>query len=314
MDKNLIDIKIREFAIYLKELGILNEKVYALTADQARGCALTEFKEKIPERFLNMGISEQNAIGVAAGLADEGFIPFIALQAAFATYRCCDQIKFHMSYMKSNIKLVGLFSGITQYDCGPTHYALQDIAIMRSLPNILVMAPCDALETAKMLEAVSQIESPVYIRLGGRINYPQVYDNDYDFKIGEAVKLSEGTDIALISTGTMVHKAQQAASILNQRGLSVKVVNFHTIKPLDINMLKECCNTNLLVTLEEHSIYGGLGSAVAEAIAEIKEKPRQLLIGTPDTFLQAAEYDYLLAQSGLLPEQIANRIFNFYKK
>lgn len=315
--KNLRTLSIlgqrRTIGSVLYDLAKDNEKIFALTADQAALIALNRFEETYPERYLNLGISEQNAVGVASGLANEGFVPFLIFQAAFTSFRCTDQIKVNMSYMKSPVKLVGIFSGLTLGDCGPTHYDTQDIALMRTMPNITVLSPADTLETAKMVEACANLDIPVYIRLSGEINSPIVYREDYDFEIGKAITLKDGSDVAIIATGTMVNNSLKASKILEEQGISTKVVNMHTIKPLDVEAIKECCNAKLIVTVEEHSIYGGLGGAVSEVLAQEKIAPQQLIIGLADVYEKAGEYPYLIEKYGLNPEQIAEKIIRKYK-
>ena len=297
------------FGKCLADIADTNTNIFAITADQARGVALNRFKDLYPDRYLNMGISEQNAIGVASGLAECGYIPFVAFQAAFITLRCADQVKVNLSYMQSNVKLIGIFSGLTQSDCGPTHYANQDIALMRAFPNIMIFSPCDALETVKIIESVSHINSPVYVRVSGEINSPVVYKDDYNFEVGKAIILKDGVDVAIITTGTMVNNSLKAAKLLEEKGISVKVVNMHTIKPLDIETIKECCNTKLIVSIEEHSIFGGLGGAIAESLSEKESKPIHLIMGLSDVNKQAGEYSYLLEQYDLTPERISDKIF-----
>lgn len=296
------------------DLAEKNDLIWAMTADQGAGAAVYRFKEKFPDRFLNFGISEQNAVGVCAGLANEGYIPFVAFQSVFTSMRCADQVRVMMSYMKLPVKLVGIFSGLTQGDCGPTHYALQDLAVFRSLENIVVLSPSDAFQTEKCVQQAAEINVPVYLRLGGAINTPIVYKEDFDFEIGKAITLREGTDIAVIATGTMVYNSLKAAEKLAENGLSVKVVDMHTIKPLDVKAVKETCSAKLIVTVEEHSVYGGLGGAVAEALALERNKPPHLIIGVSGDYPHAASYPYLLEQAGLTADQIALKIQKTYEE
>lgn len=296
------------------ELAGKNDKVIAMTADQANLIGLARFEKKYPERYFNMGISEQNAINVAAGLASEGYIPFLAFQAAFASMRCADQIHAAMAYMKSNVKLVGIFTGLTLGDCGPTHYGLHDIALCRSFPNITVLSPSDATQMVKMMIAMTEKLSPFYMRIGGPNNIPVVYEEDFDFEIGKAITLRDGTDIAIIATGAMVYNSLKAADLLAEQGLSVKVIDMHTIKPLDVDAVKATCSTKLIVTVEEHSIYGGLGGAVAESLSLQKVKPPHLIIGVSGDYPHAGSYTYLLDKTGLTAEKIALQIQNIYKE
>lgn len=291
-----------------------NEKIIAMTADQAALIGLGRFEKQYPDRYFNMGISEQNAINVAAGLASEGFVPFLAFQAAFASMRCADQAHVAMAYMKSNVKLVGIFTGLTQGECGPTHLGLHDIALYRTFPNITVLSPCDATQTVKMMIAMAENQQPTYMRIGGPNNIPVVYKEDFDFEIGKAITLREGTDVTVIATGAMVYNSLKAAEKLEESGLSVKVVDMHTIKPLDEEAVKSACSAKLIVTVEEHSVYGGLGSAVAEALALEQNKPPHLIIGVSGDYPHAASYPYLLEQTGLTPDKIALKIQNTYQE
>jgi transketolase len=213
-----------------------------------------------------------------------------------------------MGYMKFGIKLVGLTSGFSVGILGPTHTSIEDIAVMRSIPNIVIISPADCAETVKAAIAAARINEPVYIRLSGTMNNPMVYKEDYNFEIGKAITVKEGKDVAIIASGTMVYNSLKAAEILEESGLSVKVVNMHTLKPIDKDAVFDSCSAKLLVTVEEHSKIGGLGSAVAEVISGKRKKPPHLIIGIEDRYFHAADYDYLIEQSGLTPRQIADKI------
>ncbi len=296
------------------DLASENPKVIAMTADQANLIGLGRFEKKYPEHYFNMGISEQNAVNVAAGLASEGYVPFLAFQAAFASLRCADQSHAAMAYMKSNVKLVGIFTGLTLGDCGPTHYGLHDVALYRSFPNITVLSPCDSTEMVKMMIQLSESQAPVYMRIGGPNNIPVIYKEDFDFEIGKAITLRNGTDVTIIATGAMVYNSLKAAEKLEEKGLSVKIVDMHTIKPLDSEAVKAACSAKLIVTVEEHSVYGGLGGAVAECLALERIKPPHLIIGVSGDYPHAGSYGYLLDKTGLTAEKIALKIKNTYKE
>ena len=296
------------------DLAEKNDLIWAMTADQGAGTGLYRFKEKFSDRFLNFGISEQNAVGVSASLANEGYIPFVAFQSVFASMRCTDQVRVMMSYMKLPVKLVGIFSGLTQGDCGPTHYALQDLALFRSMQNIIVFSPSDALQTQWCVQKAAEISSPIYLRLGGPVNCPIIYKSEIDFKIGKAITLRNGTEVAIFATGTMVYNSLKAAEKLEEEGLSVKVVDMHTIKPLDLESVKAACSAKLIVTVEEHSVYGGLGGAVAECLALERIKPPHLIIGVSGDYPHAGSYSYLLDKTGLTAEKIALKIKNTYEE
>ena len=301
------------FGIAVMELASINDNVLALTSDLCTFSGLDRFRETYTDRFYNFGIAEQNMVGVASGLAKEGFIPFATTYATFATMRCADQIKVNMGYMKLGVKLVGLTSGLSVGILGPTHMCIEDLALMRSIPNIVILSPADCTETVKATIAAAEINTPVYFRLTGAMNNPMVYKEDYNFEIGKAITLKEGNNISIIATGTMVYNSLKAAELLEQQGISVKVINMHTIKPIDKKAIEEACNSQLIVTVEEHSRIGGLGSSIAEELAPKKNKPPQLIIGISDEYKHAGEYQHMIEQYGLEPEQILEKILSVYK-
>lgn len=287
-----------------------DDKAVIVTADLCFYSGLDRFKATYPDRLYNVGIAEQNMIGVAAGLAKEGFHPFATTYGTFASTRCTDQVRVNMSYMGLNVKLVGLTSGLSVGILGATHMSFEDIAIMRSLPNMTVLSPADCTETVKATLAAAAHSGPVYLRLTGPMGNPPVYKEDYDFKIGKAITLREGSDVSIIATGTMVYNSLKTAEILEERGISCNVVNMHTIKPLDTQAILNCCHTKLLVTAEEHNTIGGLGSAVAEYLCEQPQRIPMLKVGIEDTFRHAGDYAYLMEQYGLTPLQLADKILN----
>lgn len=296
------------------DLAEKDDRIYAMTADQGAGAATKRFQEKFPERFLNFGISEQNAVGVCAGMANEGLIPFVAFQAVFASIRAADQVRVMMSYMSLPVKLVGIFAGVTQSDCGPTHFALQDIALFRAFPNVTIISPADGLETALAIEAAAIVDAPVYIRLSGETNIPMVYRENYKFEIGRAITLKDGKDICIFATGSMVHSAIKIAKRLEESigDLSVRVVDLHTISPLDVTTVRDSMECKFVVSMEEHSVHGGLGGAIAEVFALEVNKPPLLIIGTPDHYVHAGEYRDVLEDYGLSEDQMYKRIFERY--
>ena len=225
------------YGLVMNELVQKNENVYVLSADLGGSSGLQRLIKAYPERYYNVGIAEQNLIGVAAGMAKEGLIPFASSFAPFITMRCCDQIKMNMGYMQLNIKTVGLGSGISMSDLGNSHYGIEDIAIMRAIPNIVVLSPADCSEVAKCVFAAAEHNGPVYIRLTGVPGAPVVYKEDFDFQIGKANILKEGKDFALVATGSMVATALKVSECLAERGICCTVVDMHTIKPLDTEVL-----------------------------------------------------------------------------
>ena len=303
----------RTFGQVALELPKINDKVIVMVADQMSPAGLEKFRDECPDHFINIGIAEQNLIGVAAGMAKEGHTPFVLAQAVFVTGRCFDQIRVNLAYMQFGVKIVGLSAGLSIGQYGATHQSLEDVTLMRVLPNMVVLSPADCTETAKALIATATDPRPTYIRLSGWMNCPIVYKKDYDYHIGKAITLREGTDIAIIATGPMVYNSLKAADMLAEEGLTVKVVDMHTIKPLDKEAIDECLNTKLIVTAEEHSVIGGLGSSVAEHLSLKMGKPRQLIIGTNDKYIKAGDYLYLQEQFGLTPIQIKEKVLLTYK-
>ncbi|WP_443826186.1 transketolase family protein [Desulfovibrio sp.] len=290
------------------------ERAVVLTADMY-SCSVQEaFRTQYADRLYNMGIAEQNMVAVAAGLAREGFVPFAATFATFAVMRSAEQIKICMGYMGLGVKLVGFVSGYSVGILGPTHTCLEDIAVMRAIPNVVILSPADCTATVKATLASARMDAPVYLRLTGSANCPIVYKQDFDFEIGRAITLREGTDISLIATGSMVYVALKAAAQLAESGISAEVVDMHTIRPIDKEAIERACSKKLIVTLEEHSVAGGLGSAVAEVLAGESSRPVQLMLGAEGPYPHAADYPALLENSGLTPPRVAARISQTYKE
>ena len=297
------------FATALSELAPRLPNLSVLTADLASLTGLERFKTAHPDKFYNLGIAEQNMIGVAAGMAKEGFVVFATTYANFITMRAYEQIRLNLGYMGFNVKVVGTGAGLAMGMSGNSHYGIEDMALMRALPGIMVVSPCDGIEIVKAVFAAAEYRGPVYLRLAGAMNSPMVHTADYPFELGKAVRLREGRDVTIMATGTMVHESLEAAKLLDADGIAAAVVNVHTIKPLDIEVVvRACAESALLVTAEEHSIVGGLGGAVAEAKAPLRQTPPQLFVGLPDTFGKVGEYKYLLKKYGLTASDIAARI------
>lgn len=256
----------------LYDLAENNKQVLALVADNG-AVVYDSYRKDFPEQFLNFGISEANMVSVAAGLASCGKIPFAYTIACFITMRAFEQIRNDVCLQRMNVKLVGIGAGFVYSNLGPTHHATKDIAIMRPLPHMTIFSPADPLEAKKVTFAAAQINGPVYIRLsaGGT---PRVYKEDYEFKVGKGVILRQGRDVAIIATGGIVHEVIQAGAELEKLGISPRLINIHTLKPIDKEIiLKAASETGAVLTVEEHSIFGGLGSAVAEIILENNDVP-----------------------------------------
>jgi len=302
------------FGYALTESAKENDKIIALTADLCTTSGLDRFNNAYPERVVNVGIAEQNMIGIAAGMSTLGYIPFATTFANFASLRSCEQMRHFMGYMKENIKIVGFGGGFAMGMFGITHYGIEDIASIRSIANMTIISPADCLETAKSTIAASQFKGPIYLRLTGIMNHPIVYKEDYDFEIGKAIQLKDGSDIAIFATGGMVHQSLQTAKQLEEKGISCKVVNIHTIMPIDKKAIYEALGAKVIVTVEEHSIIGGLGSTVAEVLSELKEKPPQLMIGVSSEYKPAGSYEFMLGQYGLNDNNIGEKILKKYRE
>ena len=227
--------------------------------------------------------------------------------------RSSEQVRMNMGYMDANVKAVALGSGVAMSFLGNSHYGLEDASIMRSIPNLTIVSPADCTEIVKTVFAAAEFEGPMYIRLTGATNNPVVYKEDYDFEIGKAITLRDGSEITIIANGTMVYESLEAAKLLEVEGFSATIVNMHTIKPLDTKVIdKAVASSKLIVSIEEHSVIGGLGGAIAEYKTSLKNAPPQLVIGLPDKFGKVGEHRYLLEKYGLTAKQIAKRISNAY--
>ena len=293
----------------LAEHASKDDTFAVLAADLAQSSGLGKFMRDCPNQFYNVGIAEQNMLGIAAGLAKTGFHVFAVTFANFITMRSCEQIRVHLGYMKFPIKLIGTRAGIVNGPLGNSHYCIEDIALMRVIPNLVIVSPADAFEAVKAADAAVKSDLPMYIRLTGKFNTPMVYKEDYNFRLGKAVTLREGTDVAIFATGTMAANAIKAAQLLEENGISTAVINMHTIKPLDTDILDYYVNSvKLWVSLEEHNVIGGLGSAIAEYKATKSNTPPQLFLGLPDVYGEAGEYDWLLDKYGLTSKKISEQI------
>jgi transketolase len=287
----------------LAQLGEENSDIVVLDADLSGSTKTGVFARKFPERFFNMGIAEANMVGTAAGLAATGKIPFVSTFAIFAAGRAWEQIRQSVAYPKANVKIVPTHGGITVGEDGGSHQSIEDIAIMRAIPNMTVIVPADAAETRGAIAAAASHKGPFYIRLG-RNKVPSIFPDDHDFVLGKGVELASGTDMTFVTTGLMTAQAIQAASLLGEQGISARVVHISTIKPLDQEIiLKAAEETGAIVTAEEHSVIGGLGSAVAELLAE--HHPTLLKrVGIHDRFGTSGKAEELMKYFGLTPADL----------
>jgi transketolase len=281
MENNKIPCR-QAFTDKLLELAKKDRDIVAVTSDARGSVTLDQFAGELPDQFIEVGIAEQNAIGVGAGLALSGKKPFVCGPACFYSARCYEQIKVDVAYTETNVKIIAVSGGVSYGALGSTHHSLNDIAAMRVLPGMTVILPCDIHQTRKMTEKLAQFDGPVYVRMG-RGAVPEVYNRDnVAFEIGKANQLTDGVDLSLIGTGETVYHCLQAAGELLKEGISARVIDMHTVKPLDTEILRKAAlETGLMVTVEEHHVYGGLGSAVAEWLAQNNGVPLKIL-GFPD--------------------------------
>ena len=291
----------------LVELGKDNPDIVVLDADLSRSTMTKYFAQAFPERFIQCGLAEQNMIGIAAGLASCGKIPFVSTFAVFASSRCFDQVRMCLAQPKTNVKVVATHGGITVGEDGSSHQAIEDLGLYCSLPNVTVIAPSDAIETVEVIKAVVSFKGPCYVRLG-RPATPVVYGNGCHFKIGKADVLREGYDIAIIATGIMVAKALQAAEHLSQSNIGCRVINMSTLKPIDERSIIDAAEaTGAVVTAEEHLLHGGLGSIVAQVLSHNKPVPMES-IGIKDTYCKSGKPEELLAIHGLTSDDIQSTV------
>lgn len=287
----------------LRDVGAELKDIVVLDADLSKSTKTAVFAKAHPDRFFNVGIAEQNLMGTAAGLAAAGKIPFVSTFAMFAAGRAFEQVRNSICYPKLNVKIAATHAGLTVGEDGASHQAIEDISLMRSIPNMTVIVPADATEARKAVEFAAKYKGPVYLRLG-RSSTPDIFGDSYEFEHGKAVQLADGKDLTIIATGIMVAPARKAAEELIEMGISARVLNIHTIKPIDKEAIaKAAQETGAIVTCEEHSIIGGLGSAVAEVIVETTPVPLER-VGVMDTFGESGKPDALLVKYQLTTADI----------
>lgn len=297
----------------LVELGNENKDIVVLEADLSKATKTKRFANAHKDRFINVGIAEQNMVGMAAGLASVGKIPFATTFAVFAAGRAFEIIRNSVCYPNANVKIAATHAGITVGPDGGSHQAIEDIALMSSLPNMVVLSPADDIEACKCVRAAAEIKSPVYIRLG-RIPLEDIYDDSYDFKIGKGSELVEGQDVTIIATGIMVHKALEASKKLKDQGIDARVINIATIKPIDEEIvIKAAKETKAIITVEEHSIIGGLGDRVSSLVCD-KYPTIVKKIGVKDVFGESGNPDDLLEKHGLTTDNIVETVKSVLNK
>ena len=293
------------------ELAKKIDNLMFLTCDVSTSAGLDRFRKTYPDKYLDVGIAEQNMIGIAAGLASENFNVITTTFAPFQTMRCCEQIKVNLGYMKQKVCMVGIASGLVLGTLGYTHCCIEDVGALRSIPGLTIISPADSLETVKALEAAIKFQGPTYIRLTGSSNNPIVYKKDYDFEIGKSITLKDGKDVIIFCTGAMVAESLEAAKILDTKKISTKVINIHTLKPIDKKAIEEACHSKLIVSVEEHNVIGGLGSAISEYKSSLENAPKQLFLGVKDLYGKGGSYKFLLEKHRLQSEKIVEDILNF---
>ena len=297
------------FGRALEELGMENKKVVVLDADLYNSTKTEYFKEKYPERFINLGIAEADMVGTAAGLATCGKIPYASTFAAFATGRVYDQIRTSIAYPKLNVKICATHAGITVGEDGATHQMLEDINLMRGLPNMVVMSTSDDLETKWAVKEIAKYNGPVYLRLS-RFKVPKMYNEKTKFEIGKGIQIGDGKDATIFATGITVNEALEAKEILKEKGLDVRVVDIHTIKPIDKELIIKCAKeTNKLISVEDHNIIGGLGTAISEVLTD--NYPKKLIrMGIEDTFGKSGRAEDLMKYYGIDSNAIVEEILD----
>jgi transketolase len=294
------------FAETLIDLAASDPRIVALANDSLSSSNLKEFQRRFPDRMINIGIAEQNLVGVSAGLASAGKIPFTCSASCFLTGRALEQVKADVAYSRHNVKLCGMSSGMAYGELGATHHSIEDLAWTRALANLTVIVPADPSETAQAVRAAAAIDGPVFLRLS-RMPVPPVHGPDYVFEVGRAARLRDGSDVTVIATGVTVHIALEAATSLEAEGIDAAVLNMSTIRPLDREAIVEAAARGPIVTVEEHTVYGGLGSAVAEVVVETRPV-RMRLVGVPGVFAPTGSTQFLLEHFGISVDGIRKAV------
>ncbi len=296
MTPALFDCRVA-FADTLIALAEQDARIVAVCNDSVGSSNLKTFKQRFPDRLINVGIAEQNLVGVSAGLASAGKMPFTCGASCFLTGRALEQIKADLAYSRHNVKLVGISSGMAYGELGPTHHSIEDLAWTRAIANMTVVVPADPTETASAVRAAAAFDGPVFLRLS-RMPVPAVCPDDYVFRIGQSALLREGTDVTIIAAGVTVTSALEAATLLELDGVSAAVLNLSTIRPIDRDRVTEAARRGPIVTVEEHTVFGGLGSAVAEVVVE-SHPTRMRMLGVPGVFAPTGSASFLLKHFGL---------------
>jgi transketolase len=301
------------FETKLRELAAQDSRIVAVVNDSVGSSKLNQFGQMYPVRLVNVGIAEQNMIGVGAGLANGGLIPFVCGASPFLTGRALEQIKADLAYSNANVKLCGMSSGMAYGELGPTHHSIEDLAWLRAIANMTVIVPTDPIETAQAVEAAANTKGPMFIRIS-RLPVPNVHPADYHFQIGKAALLREGDDVTLIANGVLVCQALAAAELLAKEGISARVLNMSTVRPLDEEAVRAAATeTGAIVTAEEHTVYGGLGGAVAEVVVTTQPVPMRIL-GVPGVFAPTGSATFLLEHFDLTAQGIFDAALEVVKR
>ena len=300
------------FGRVLDELVSSHPECVVIVADVASSAGLENFAKNHPTQFVNAGIAEANMLAVATGMAESGKNVFVTTFAPFASMRCFEMARTYVGYMHANVKIVGLASGLSMGVGGNTHFGLEDVALMRTIPGMTVVCPADCMETVKAVEAALNFQGPMYLRLTGVNGNPIVYKNDYDFAIGKGIVLKEGNSVAVLANGLMVNESLRVAKLLSRSGVDATVVDLHTVKPLDEELLLRLAATHhTWITVEEHSIIGGLGTAITEFVRDHQLPVKLKAVGLPDQFGPSGSYAYLMDYHRLTAKAIAEDITKF---
>ena len=293
------------FGDAILEAGENNKEIFVIVADSGKSCKADKFKNKLPNQYLNVGIAEQNAAGIAAGLATCGKIPVLAVYAIFASMRMCEQIRQEICYPNLNVKIAASHGGFTPANDGASHQCVEDFGILSTIPNMTVIMPADYYSTKKLVKSAIAMNGPVYLRFT-RDPIPCIYDDTQEFEIGKAIQLKDGKDIAIIANGDTVHLALEAYEILKEKNISARVLDMHTVKPIDVDAITKCCHDiGKIITIEDHNIINGMGSMVANVAADLG-KGIVKKIGVQDKFGMSAPYERLLATHGITVDNIVN--------
>jgi transketolase len=289
-----------------------DDRVVVVCSDSVGSSKLVEFKMRYPDRLINVGIAEQTMVGVAAGLANGGKRPIVSAASCFVTARALEQIKVDLAYTNARVIVCGMSPGVAYGELGPTHHSIEDIAWLRAIDNLAVVVPADPRETEQALRAALEHDGPVFIRVS-RMGVPSVYGEDYQFRLGKACRMTEGTDVTVVANGTMVARALEAADLLDNRGVSCRVVSMPTVKPLDLDEISAAAeDTGAILTVEEHSVRGGLGGAIAEAVVSSRPVPMRIM-GFPG-FLPTGSATWLLEHFGLTAQGISSAVVELLER